>query len=617
MGKNTLKRKDFFKTFLAPKAVASIASESGDPTDPLFEKYARKSLGQRVYASQASAPGTPNTEAARVGNITSGIAPYTGTFTQWEAAHLLRRMGYGLKKTDLENTVAAGMQAAVDALLITPAVAQPSPTALNHYQLTLADSGGILLGESWTQNNLSYVNPDDGTNNSLRQQSLTAWTWGVTINEGTSIREKMMQCWYHFIPINFDDVRSQRNNSATICNDYMRLLRNNCLGNFKTLIKAIALEPAMLVYLGNQFSTATVPNENFARELMELFMLGKVPTQNYAEMDVQAAAKVLSGWRVANYNAAYPLVAAFNSSYHNQSNKTFSSFFDGATINNQTGVNGANEFNIFFDLLFTKQQDTIAKYVCRRLYRFFVYYDIDTNIEANVIVPLATLFKNSNWEIAPVIKALFKSEHFYDMANRGVMIKSPVDFIAGTLRTLNINTTPVVGATQIQNQYSIWNYFQNYANSNLEQAMGLVPNVSGWKAYYQDPTYYQNWINSNSIQRRASLLTAFVNGYGSGGTSIKIDPIAWVQQFPTATIQDPDLLMDAVLPYLLSLDLPAAYKQETKVQTLLAGQVTNNYWTTAWNNYVANPTTSNTNLVRSRLNSMLTTFLQLAEYQLM
>lgn len=617
MGKNTLKRKDFFKTFLAPKAVASIASESGDPTDPLFEKYARKSLGQRVYASQASATGTPNTEAARVGNITSGIAPYTGTFTQWEAAHLLRRMGYGLKKTDLENAVAAGMQAAVDALLITPAVAQPSPTALNHYQLTLADSGGILLGESWTQNNLSYVNPDDGTNNSLRQQSLTAWTWGVTINEGTSIREKMMQCWYHFIPINFDDVRSQRNNSATICNDYMRLLRNNCLGNFKTLIKAIALEPAMLVYLGNQFSTATVPNENFARELMELFMLGKVPTQNYAEMDVQAAAKVLSGWRVANYNAAYPLVAAFNSSYHNQSNKTFSSFFDGATINNQTGVNGANEFNIFFDLLFTKQQDTIAKYVCRRLYRFFVYYDIDTNVEANVIVPLATLFKNSNWEIAPVIKALFKSEHFYDMANRGVMIKSPVDFIAGTLRTLNINTTPVVGATQIQNQYSIWNYFQNYANSNLEQAMGLVPNVSGWKAYYQDPTYYQNWINSNSIQRRASLLTAFVNGYGSGGTSIKIDPIAWVQQFPTATIQDPDLLMDAVLPYLLSLDLPAAYKQETKVQTLLAGQVTNNYWTTAWNNYVANPTTSNTNLVRNRLNSMLTTFLQLAEYQLM
>ncbi len=617
MGKNTLKRKDFFKTFLAPKAVASIASESGDPTDPLFEKYARKSLGQRVYASQASATGTPNTEAARVGNITSGIAPYTGTFTQWEAAHLLRRMGYGLKKTDLENAVAAGMQAAVDALLITPAVAQPSPTALNHYQLTLADSGGILLGESWTQNNLNYVNPDDGTNNSLRQQSLTAWTWGVTINEGTSIREKMMQCWYHFIPINFDDVRSQRNNSATICNDYMRLLRNNCLGNFKTLIKAIALEPAMLVYLGNQFSTATVPNENFARELMELFMLGKVPTQNYAEMDVQAAAKVLSGWRVANYNAAYPLVAAFNSSYHNQSNKTFSSFFDGATINNQTGVNGANEFNIFFDLLFTKQQDTIAKYVCRRLYRFFVYYDIDTNVEANVIVPLATLFKNSNWEIAPVIKALFKSEHFYDMANRGVMIKSPVDFIAGTLRTLNINTTPAVGATQIQNQYSIWNYFQNYANSNLEQGMGLVPNVSGWKAYYQDPTYYQNWINSNSIQRRASLLTAFVNGYGSGGTSIKIDPIAWVQQFPTATIQDPDLLMDAVLPYLLSLDLPAAYKQETKVQTLLAGQVTNNYWTTAWNNYVANPTTSNTNLVRSRLNSMLTTFLQLAEYQLM
>ena len=86
----------------------------------------------------------------------------------------------------------------------------------------------------------------------------------------------------------------------------MSLLRSNALGNFKSLIKAIAKSPAMLVYLGNQYSTAAIPNENFARELMELFTMGKVPTQNYTEDDIKAASYVLSGWRVANFGAGLP-----------------------------------------------------------------------------------------------------------------------------------------------------------------------------------------------------------------------------------------------------------------------------------------------------------------------
>jgi len=102
-----------------------------------------------------------------------------------------------------------------------------------------------------------------------------------------------------------------------------------------------------------------------------------------------------------------------------------------------------------------------------------------------------------------------------------------------------------------------------------------------------------------------------------GGSVFKFDPIVYVQQFPTATIQDPDLLINAIVPYLFAVDLPATYKSDTKIATLLAGQVTNSYWTTAWNNYVASPTTANANIVKTRLNSLFTTFLQLAEFQLM
>jgi Protein of unknown function (DUF1800) len=215
-----------------------------------------------------------------------------------------------------------------------------------------------------------------------------------------------------------------------------------------------------------------------------------------------------------------------------------------------------------------------------------------------------------------VMKALLKSQHFFDVANRGVMIKSPIDFIAGALRTLKVNTTAAAGASQVINQYAIWQYFQSYANSNMDQGYGLVPNVSGWKAYYQGPAYYQNWINSNSIQKRASLLTAFMNGFTVGGLSIKIDVIGFVQQFPNPVIQNPDMLVDAIVQLMLPVDLPVDYKNTTKIATLLQGQITNSYWTTAWDAYMNNPSTANANIVKTRLNSLMTTLLQLAEFQL-
>lgn len=623
MENEKLKRKEFLKnlTGLVVSPPEILTDEPPNEPDPLFKKYARRSLGPRRYSQQMENPdpGGPGSTVERVGNVTSGLNPYAGVWTFWEAAHLLRRVGFGIKKTEIEAMLALTPSAAVDALLTVSPPSNPSATPLNHYNNTAPDSSGVLLGDSWTSANLTYVSgSNDSTVNSHRQNSLMWWSWGLCFNENTTIREKMTMFWYHFIPVNFDDVRGMQNNSSTMCHDYMNLLRTNALGNFKTLIKAVAKMPAMLVYLSNQYSTASVPNENFARELMELFTLGKVPTQNYTESDIIAASKVFSGWRVPSFVAAYPFNPGFNSTYHNQTNKVFSNFFGNTTINNQTGANGANEFDIFFDLLFTQQQDTVAKYICRRLYRYFVYYDIDANVEANVIVPLAAFLVSSNWEMAPVVSKLLKSEHFYDAANRGVMIKSPVDFIAGALRTLNINTTAVAGTNpQIVNQYAVWQYFHNYAFTNLEQGYGLVPNVSGWKAYYQEPAFYQNWINSFSIQKRASLLTSFINGFTTGSTSIKIDAIAWVQQWPNTTIQDPDLLIDIIIQYLLPVDLPASYKTDTKVQTLLAGQVTNSYWASAWTTYVANPTTANANIVKTRLNSLLTTLLQLAEFQLM
>jgi uncharacterized protein (DUF1800 family) len=647
-----LHRKEFFKKLLGSKK-KELAATSGNTNfdneneDPLFKKYSRKTLGVRQYSERIELPRKDGTFSARVGAVTSGLAPYTGAWTSWEVNYLLRRLSFGAKRSDTKAMLAMSVSDAVDSLLsysLTPIKPSPTPLYFNgiNYKDTLGNgtgtpiiSGGVSQGADWTNSNITGY-PPFGPNYS-RRISLEYWNWGVMLSDATSIREKMQQFWFHFIPINFESLENSEMNSAIVSYEYTKLLRQNALGNFKTLIKAISKTPAMLVYLSNQYSTAAVPNENFARELLELFTMGKTPTQNYTEQDIIAASKVFSGWRVPTFMAATKPASAFNSVFHNQTNKVFSSnfvstAFPTATIDNQTGANGANEFDQFFEMLFAAQTDTIAKYVCRRLYRYFVYYDIDANIEANVIVPLSATLISSNWEMMPVVRQLFKSQHFFDLANRGVMIKSPIDYIAGILRTLNINTEATTvntadgSSSLLDTQYFTWRFFQGYCESNLGQGIGLPPNVAGWKAYYQGPTYYQNWINSETIQKRSILINYLLSTNGFTpyqGTLIKVDLIAYVQQYDNGIIANgivanPITLINEVVKSLLPVDIPVAYKtNQLKNIELLNGQA-DTYWTNAWN-LLSSPsnTTLNTNLVNARLRVLFTAVMQLAEFQLM
>jgi uncharacterized protein (DUF1800 family) len=136
----------------------------------------------------------------------------------------------------------------------------------------------------------------------------------------------MLWFWYHFIPIDLETIRSASgSNSARIGYDYFKFLRANATGNFKVIIRNIATQPAMMYYLNNQVNTKTAPDENFAREIMELFTLGKDPLSQYTESDVVQAAKVLTGWRVQNLTQS-PTTTSFVSSLHDTSNKTFPLF---------------------------------------------------------------------------------------------------------------------------------------------------------------------------------------------------------------------------------------------------------------------------------------------------
>lgn len=586
-----------------------LVSRNLNSEDPLFEKYRRKNYSTRNYSE-------PKTNA-RINPIRSSLATYTGPWTINEAAYLLRRTQFGCKIADVNSFVTLGMTAAVNTLLNFTNI-PPSPP-INNYQPTFADENALSYGSDWTQNFFT-TNPIGNGTNYHRTRSLSSWNISLGANQDLNIREKMALFWYHFIPIDFNVIRASQNshctaNSARICYDYMKYFRTECMGNFKILIRNIATQPAMMYYLNNQANSKNAPDENFAREVMELFTLGKSPASQYTQEDVVQAAKVLTGWRVDNLNTAAPSTT-YDDTLHDQSTKTFSAFFNNTIINGT----GATELDAFIDMIFSKSE-VVSEYICRRLYRFFVYYDIDSTIEKNVIKPLAQIFVTNNWNILPVLDSLFKSEHFYDMANRGACIKSPFDLVIGSLRTFNVNTT-VDDPTNYNAQYSIWDSMNSAFLEPMGQGVGDVPNVSGWNAYYQQPSFHEYWINSTTTQKRFSFFTGLFNGinksYNGLPTQVVVDVISWVQQFPSTVCSNPDLLVDQCVKYLLPIDLSISVKNTLKIQNLLSNQTDNNYWTMAWNTYLGNPKDETfANTVRTRLKSLLLTITQLAEYQLM
>ena len=628
MGSKVLTRKDFFKSLRIKQP------DPGNP-DPLFEKYARKTLGPRVYNNSfvsffQGEAGQNVDSSLRIGNVTSGLAPYTGVWGTAEALHLLRRTGFGFKKADADTLLAAGSAgAAVNIVLAVNNT--PPPPPVNWYNNLAPDAGGVPYGADWTNNPSPYIsaaqNTLQQTSNRYRMDAQRRWMFGQALNQDISIREKMMWFWYHFIPIDFDSINQSSNsfistNCARIFYSYMKLFRDNVTGNFKTLIRNIATQPAMMYYLNNQVNAATSPDENFARELMELFTLGKDPLSQYTQSDVIAAAHVVTGWRVQNLNTATPSTT-FVPALHKTGTKQFSAFFNNTVIQNSTPAipaNGALELDALINMIFAKTQ-IVSEYICRRLYRYFVYYDIDANVEANVITPLAQTFVTNNWNIMPVLQQLFKSQHFFDIANRGAYIKSPFDLTIGTLRHFNLNYN-VSDQTNHEAKYRVWGYFNDSICLPMEQQMGTIPNVSGWNAFHQTPAYHEYWINTNTIQKRFAFLSGISNGYNltynALTTNIKIDSIAYVQQFPNTIIQDPNLLVAECIKYLLPVDLSVAQKAVIKQQTLLYQQVTDYYWTNAWNTYLSAPTnTAYKTLVTDRLKSLLYTIVQFAEYQLM
>lgn len=572
MGKKN--RREFFEEIIATKAEQGTVPLS---QDVVYAKYANKTLPKGLQKT------------------TGSLNEYTGPWGDEQIIHLLRRTMFGVKYEDVLALRQKTMTQAVDELLSPQPT--PAPPVNNYNTSTYNDPTGVKLDDTWV--NAPY---GDSTVNSKRRLSMTNWWIGQMIYQPhRRITEKMVYFWHNHFATEYVVVAY----AHAMYNHHM-LLRNNALGNFKTLVRGVTTDVAMLRYLNGYLNTKTAPDENYARELFELFTLGKNYKPIYTEDDIRAAAKILTGWRYRTNNWQ----AYFNDNLHETSDKRFSSFFANKKITGKTGSDGAKETDELLDMIFTKQE--VAKFIVRKLYRFFVYYDIDTTTEFNVIIPLAQLMVNANWEIKPVLETLLKSEHFYDVLSRGCFIRTPLDYVIGTFRTFDIQ---LPSSWRSDKEYKVYNYLRYYMGL-LGGEPNLPPNVAGWPAFYQEPDYYQNWINSATMPRRMQFMDMMLgSGFSAGtGTAIRIDPMHLAKKFYSPG--DPNLLIDFYTSLLLGLDLSKNTKDNYKTMTLLTGQTQDYYWSNAWAAYIGNPNTSNTNIVKSRLSSLLIELTHMAEHNL-
>jgi uncharacterized protein (DUF1800 family) len=372
------------------------------------------------------------------------------------------------------------------------------------------------------------------------------------------------------------------------------------------MVKAITIDPGMLRYLNGYLNTASAPDENYGRELQELFTVGKDNSVQFSEADVKAAARVLTGWRINSSYNSY-----FDSTRHDTGNKQFSSYYNNKVITGKAGQAGATETDELIQMLFEKE-DT-AKYICRRLYRWFVYYYIDETVEKNIIEPLAIIFKENNFEIAPVINALLKSQHFFDPVYIGCQIKSPIDHVIGTLRKTNVVFPNA--ATDYIDAYAHFNNMVGQLTS-LGQNIADPPNVAGWPAYYQSPEFYELWINADTLPKRNKFTDLMVdNGYTRNGRKVIIDMIPLAKSISSKP-SNPNQLIEDLFALFISTEIDSTIKDNIKKQILLSGQTSDYYWTDAWNSYQSIQNTINFNVVNNRLKTLMKYIMNLPDYQL-
>lgn len=513
----------------------------------------------------------------------SSLLPHQQPLTLKQAAHLLRRATFGATPAQVKSYAGLTPQAAVERLMADlPAPAPPIDAATGQ---TFVDQ------------------PYNRDRQGAWTQYTKSWWLNLMLTGPLSLREKLALFWQNLFVSTLTVVGDPR-----FVYRQNVMIRRNALGNYRTFVIEVTKDPAMLRYLNGNQNVVGKPNENYARELQELFTIGR---NNYTEDDIKAAARVLTGWTDTGYrnetNAS--IGTAFRANQHDTTDKKFSAAYQNTVIKGRSGATAGDEELAELVDMILRQAET-ARTICRKLYRWYVNADISADVEQNVIEPLAQVFRQGKYEIRPVVQALLTSAHFYDEAVRGAIIKSPLELIGGLWRSFSmpIPDPQKETASFYQLTSTLWQQSRSQQQDILDQ-----PTVFGYKPYY-DTGYYQIWINSNTLAQRGGFTDQFLNGIRVNGVRQIPDLITLARQ--TSNPSDAVSLVDELTAVLFAFDLTRSQKDYVIDQVLVPG-LPRYVWSDEWNNYNNDPTnTAKQMAVQAKLSAMWQYLFRLAEYQM-
>ncbi|MCB0836030.1 MAG: DUF1800 family protein [Bacteroidetes bacterium] len=552
----------------------------------------------------------------------ASLALRSGLLGRRLAAHLLRRATFGPTRAEIDDLANRTADEAVDLLMNFP----PLP---NHPKDPATSAEWVVNGRTTANspnNELKYI--------------VNSWWLDFVLNPTTafSIAHKLTFFLHTSFVTSFNDILWSENHYYTL-----RLLMLYANKSYKELAKKICLDNGMNNFLDISDSSKGNPNENFVREFLELFTIGKGPGAGpgdyttFTEQDVIEAARLMTGFRINN-NWNDPLLidqqtglprAWMDTSRHDETDKIFSHRFNSTIISGQTTEAGMlQEVDDLVEMIFA--QPATAEYICRRLYRFFVKYDISQEVEDDIIVPLANTLRSNNYNLSIALSQLLKSEHFYDGDDSdtsdeviGSLIKPPLDLQIGMIRYLQLAipdpNTDLFGA-----YVNFYRWGMQDPQSKACFDLFGPPEVAGYEPIYQAPKYNRLWISAKSIPGRYAIVDEHIEG----PPELEFDIMGFVND-PTQITDfsgvDPQgtpgphaggriapHLVDELLNYLL----PETLDQDRRdyfLKDVLLDTLTELNWMFEWDNYVSTNDDSN---IKPQITKLIRTILQSPEFQL-
>lgn len=375
----------------------------------------------------------------------ASISPYEPSDANpWDiqkVKHVYRRLDYGATDATLNIGVLSTPSELIDTL-IQEAVDKPNPSQpewafwnINNYT-DFNEENNAQISDWYSQTSIDFIN--------------------------ASLKDRLAFFWFnHFV------TQLEVYFYAPYLYQYWDLMHTHALGNFKDFVSAVGKSSAMLLFLNGFENTNNSPNENYARELYELFTLGE--NNGYTQMDIEETSRALTGYNHFGGDVIGNPITFDDSTFDDSIKIIFE----------QEGPWGYDDV---ITILFEQKADLIAPFICEKLYNYFV--SPDTN--QDIVNEMATTFLANDFEIAPVLTQLFKSEHFYDIDAIGHVIKSPYDLTSTFVREIGL---------QYDNTDNQFSNFIIYLNDITGQDIFQPPDVAGWQRN-------RDWINSSTISGR-------------------------------------------------------------------------------------------------------------------